>query len=190
MLTALLIYIHLPPWQVRNVANFGRLQEECDVMSLVLVTCLQDSRALEHKKYQELVTISHYKSSPLGWSPLGMTQLSTLGQSLMASWDAETSVLQTYLALPWHSPQAKYKGKINLPEFKAVTLASLRSLLPAEWDSDHEAWRKIISAYFCMLVLCFWFSTETGFAWLCLALWMRFLQWLWLQYAYDCIMVY
>ncbi|CAK9033979.1 Uncharacterized protein SCF082_LOCUS20697, partial [Durusdinium trenchii] len=36
---------------------------------------------------------------------------------------------------------AKYKGKINLPEFKAVTLASLRSLLPAEWDSEHEvAW--------------------------------------------------
>eukprot|EP00913_Durusdinium_trenchii_P001832 g1698.t1 len=57
---------------VKNVANFGRLQEECDVMSLVL---------------------------------------------------------------------AKYKGKINLPEFKAVTLASLRSLLPAEWDSEHEvAW--------------------------------------------------
>eukprot|EP00434_Breviolum_minutum_P001222 symbB.v1.2.001070.t1/scaffold33.1/size517934/22 len=57
---------------VKNVANFGRLQEECDVMSLVL---------------------------------------------------------------------AKYKGRINLPEFKAVTLASLRSLLPAEWDSEHEvAW--------------------------------------------------
>eukprot|EP00435_Cladocopium_sp_Y103_P065929 s642_g28.t1 len=57
---------------VRNVSNFGRLQEECDVMSLVL---------------------------------------------------------------------AKYKGKINLPEFKAVTLASLRSLLPADWDSEHEvAW--------------------------------------------------
>ncbi|CAJ1404592.1 unnamed protein product [Effrenium voratum] len=57
---------------VKNVANFSRLQEECDVMSLVL---------------------------------------------------------------------AKYKGKIELPEFKAVTLASLRSLLPQEWDSDHEvAW--------------------------------------------------
>lgn len=57
---------------VRNVANFGRLQEECDVISLVL---------------------------------------------------------------------AKYKGRINLPEFKAVTLASLRSLLPADWDSEHEvAW--------------------------------------------------
>ena len=38
------------------------------------------------------------------------------------------------------STKAKYKGKINLPEFKAVTLASLRSLLPAEWDSEHEAW--------------------------------------------------
>lgn len=48
---------------VRNVANFTRLQEECDVMSLVL---------------------------------------------------------------------AKYKGKILLTEFKAVTLASLRSLLPQE----------------------------------------------------------
>eukprot|EP00435_Cladocopium_sp_Y103_P065432 s597_g27.t1 len=57
---------------VRNVANFTRLQEECDVMSLVL---------------------------------------------------------------------AKYKGKILLSEFKAVTLASLRSLLPQDWDSDHEvAW--------------------------------------------------
>ena len=48
---------------VRNVANFSRLQEECDVMSLVL---------------------------------------------------------------------AKYKGKIILSEFKAVTLASLRSLLPQD----------------------------------------------------------
>lgn len=57
---------------VRNVANFTRLQEQCDVMSLVL---------------------------------------------------------------------AKYKGKILLTEFKAVTLASLRSLLPQDWDSEHEvAW--------------------------------------------------
>ncbi|CAK9048506.1 unnamed protein product, partial [Durusdinium trenchii] len=57
---------------VRNVANYTRLQEECDVMSLVL---------------------------------------------------------------------AKYRGKIILPEFKAVTLASLRSLLPQDWDTEHEiAW--------------------------------------------------
>ncbi|CAE7747253.1 unnamed protein product [Symbiodinium sp. CCMP2592] len=57
---------------VRNVANSSRLQEECDVVSLVL---------------------------------------------------------------------AKYRGTINLPDFKAVTLASLRSLLPEEWDSSHEiAW--------------------------------------------------
>ncbi|CAJ1346376.1 unnamed protein product [Effrenium voratum] len=57
---------------VKNVANFSRLQEECDVMSLLL---------------------------------------------------------------------AKYQGQIQLSEFKAVTLASLRSLLPQRWDSDHElAW--------------------------------------------------
>ncbi|CAE7466462.1 unnamed protein product [Symbiodinium pilosum] len=57
---------------VRNVANSSRLQEECDVVSLVL---------------------------------------------------------------------AKYRGPINLPDFKAVTLASLRSLLPEDWDSSHEiAW--------------------------------------------------
>lgn len=36
---------------------------------------------------------------------------------------------------------AKYKGKILLSEFKAVTLASLRSLLPQDWDGEHEvAW--------------------------------------------------
>eukprot|EP00931_Biecheleriopsis_adriatica_P020756 TRINITY_DN13780_c1_g1_i1.p1 TRINITY_DN13780_c1_g1~~TRINITY_DN13780_c1_g1_i1.p1 ORF type:complete len:1125 (+),score=302.03 TRINITY_DN13780_c1_g1_i1:80-3454(+) len=36
---------------------------------------------------------------------------------------------------------AKYKGTINLAEFKAVMLASLRSLCPAEWGSQHEvAW--------------------------------------------------
>jgi len=36
---------------------------------------------------------------------------------------------------------AKYKGTINLYEFKAVMLSSLRSVLPAEWDMDHEvAW--------------------------------------------------
>ena len=52
---------------VRNVANYTRLQEECDVMSLLL---------------------------------------------------------------------AKYKGKIALPEFKAVTLASLRSLLPQDCKSN------------------------------------------------------
>ncbi|CAE7537410.1 unnamed protein product [Symbiodinium natans] len=57
---------------VLNVANSSRLQEECDVVSLVL---------------------------------------------------------------------AKYKGPINLPDFKSVTLASLRSLLPEDWDSNHEiAW--------------------------------------------------
>ncbi|CAJ1400180.1 unnamed protein product [Effrenium voratum] len=57
---------------VKNVANFNRMQEESDVMSLVL---------------------------------------------------------------------AKYKGRIELSEFKAVTLASLRSLLPQQWDSEHEvAW--------------------------------------------------
>jgi len=51
---------------VTNVANSYRLQEECDVLSLVL---------------------------------------------------------------------AKYKGEINLPEFKAVMLSSLRSLVPKDWDS-------------------------------------------------------
>eukprot|EP00931_Biecheleriopsis_adriatica_P109981 TRINITY_DN8425_c0_g1_i3.p1 TRINITY_DN8425_c0_g1~~TRINITY_DN8425_c0_g1_i3.p1 ORF type:complete len:133 (+),score=48.66 TRINITY_DN8425_c0_g1_i3:39-401(+) len=57
---------------VMNVANSYRLQEECDVLSLVL---------------------------------------------------------------------AKYKGTINLSEFKAVMLASLRSLVPKDWDSNHEvAW--------------------------------------------------
>mmetsp|Transcript_46047 Transcript_46047/g.109451 ORF Transcript_46047/g.109451 Transcript_46047/m.109451 type:complete len:1081 (+) Transcript_46047:59-3301(+) len=36
---------------------------------------------------------------------------------------------------------AKCKGEINLPEFKAVMLASLRSLVPKEWNSQHEvAW--------------------------------------------------
>eukprot|EP00441_Pelagodinium_beii_P020751 CAMPEP_0197657622 /NCGR_PEP_ID=MMETSP1338-20131121/44744_1 /TAXON_ID=43686 ORGANISM="Pelagodinium beii, Strain RCC1491" /NCGR_SAMPLE_ID=MMETSP1338 /ASSEMBLY_ACC=CAM_ASM_000754 /LENGTH=1138 /DNA_ID=CAMNT_0043234037 /DNA_START=86 /DNA_END=3499 /DNA_ORIENTATION=+ len=57
---------------VMNVANSYRLQEECDVLSLVL---------------------------------------------------------------------SKYKGNINLGEFKAVMLASLRSLVPKDWNSDHEvAW--------------------------------------------------
>merc|ERR1719428_2375958 len=36
---------------------------------------------------------------------------------------------------------AKYKGTINLAEYKAVMLASLRSLVPKDWDSEHEvAW--------------------------------------------------
>jgi len=36
---------------------------------------------------------------------------------------------------------AKYKGSINLGEYKAVMLASLRSLVPKDWNSDHEvAW--------------------------------------------------
>lgn len=36
---------------------------------------------------------------------------------------------------------AKHRGPIKLPEFKAVTLASLRSLLPQDWDTHHEvAW--------------------------------------------------
>lgn len=34
-----------------------------------------------------------------------------------------------------------YKGAINLPEFKAVMLASLRSLVPKDWGTGHEvAW--------------------------------------------------
>lgn len=36
---------------------------------------------------------------------------------------------------------AKHSTKINLAEFKAVMLASLRSLVPKDWDSQHElAW--------------------------------------------------
>jgi hypothetical protein len=36
---------------------------------------------------------------------------------------------------------AKYKGAINLQEYKAVMLASLRSLVPKDWNSAHEvAW--------------------------------------------------
>eukprot|EP00933_Yihiella_yeosuensis_P021162 TRINITY_DN1681_c2_g1_i2.p1 TRINITY_DN1681_c2_g1~~TRINITY_DN1681_c2_g1_i2.p1 ORF type:complete len:862 (+),score=212.22 TRINITY_DN1681_c2_g1_i2:241-2586(+) len=36
---------------------------------------------------------------------------------------------------------AKYKGDIQLTEFKAVMLASLRSLVPKDWDTNHEvAW--------------------------------------------------
>eukprot|EP00930_Biecheleria_cincta_P049784 TRINITY_DN3498_c0_g1_i1.p1 TRINITY_DN3498_c0_g1~~TRINITY_DN3498_c0_g1_i1.p1 ORF type:complete len:1119 (+),score=213.89 TRINITY_DN3498_c0_g1_i1:76-3432(+) len=36
---------------------------------------------------------------------------------------------------------AKYKGSINLAEFKAVMLASLRSLVPKDWGTGHEvAW--------------------------------------------------
>jgi len=35
----------------------------------------------------------------------------------------------------------KYKGQINLVEFKAVMLASLRSVVPKDWDMNHEvAW--------------------------------------------------
>ncbi|CAE8729826.1 unnamed protein product [Polarella glacialis] len=36
---------------------------------------------------------------------------------------------------------AKYKGNVNLAEFRSVMLASLRSLVPKEWNSAHEvAW--------------------------------------------------
>eukprot|EP00933_Yihiella_yeosuensis_P026148 TRINITY_DN20287_c0_g1_i2.p1 TRINITY_DN20287_c0_g1~~TRINITY_DN20287_c0_g1_i2.p1 ORF type:complete len:1122 (-),score=271.21 TRINITY_DN20287_c0_g1_i2:382-3747(-) len=36
---------------------------------------------------------------------------------------------------------AKYTGTINLPEYKAVMLAALRSLVPKDWDGAHEvAW--------------------------------------------------
>ncbi|CAE8629502.1 unnamed protein product, partial [Polarella glacialis] len=36
---------------------------------------------------------------------------------------------------------AKYKGTVNLTEFRAVMLASLRSLVPKDWSSAHEvAW--------------------------------------------------
>ncbi|CAK0879603.1 unnamed protein product, partial [Prorocentrum cordatum] len=36
---------------------------------------------------------------------------------------------------------AKYRGQINLGEYKAVMLASLRSLVPKDWNSQHEvAW--------------------------------------------------
>ncbi|CAE8728946.1 unnamed protein product, partial [Polarella glacialis] len=36
---------------------------------------------------------------------------------------------------------AKYSGTVNLSEFKAVMLASLRSLVPTDWNSAHEvAW--------------------------------------------------
>lgn len=36
---------------------------------------------------------------------------------------------------------AKYRGSIQLNEFKAVMLAALRSLVPREWSSEHEvAW--------------------------------------------------
>ena len=36
---------------------------------------------------------------------------------------------------------SNYKGQILLPQFKAVMLASLRSMVPQEWDMDHEvAW--------------------------------------------------
>ncbi|CAK0847963.1 unnamed protein product [Prorocentrum cordatum] len=33
---------------------------------------------------------------------------------------------------------AKYKGTVNLSEYKAVMLASLRSLVPKDWNSNHE----------------------------------------------------
>jgi hypothetical protein len=36
---------------------------------------------------------------------------------------------------------AKYRGSINLTEYKAVMMASLRSLVPKDWSSAHEvAW--------------------------------------------------
>jgi len=36
---------------------------------------------------------------------------------------------------------AKYKGSINLGEYKSVMLATLRSLVPKDWSSAHEvAW--------------------------------------------------
>ncbi|CAE8616935.1 unnamed protein product [Polarella glacialis] len=36
---------------------------------------------------------------------------------------------------------AKYRGTVNLSEFKSVMLASLRSLVPKDWNSAHEvAW--------------------------------------------------
>ena len=49
-------------WKVRNVANFGRLQEECDVMSLVLAPCprlLRGRRFFNHSINYNQLLLSH-----------------------------------------------------------------------------------------------------------------------------------
>eukprot|EP00434_Breviolum_minutum_P036975 symbB.v1.2.032771.t1/scaffold3975.1/size47066/1 len=70
-----------------------------------------------------------------GWMSLVLEQFDNIVMNVANSYrlQEECDVLSLVLS--------KYSGSINLPEFKAVTLASLRSLVPKEWDSDHEvAW--------------------------------------------------
>lgn len=70
-----------------------------------------------------------------GWMSLVLEQFDNIVANVASSYrlQEECDVLSLVLS--------RYTGPINLPEFKAVTLASLRSLVPKEWDSDHEvAW--------------------------------------------------
>ncbi|CAJ1384392.1 unnamed protein product [Effrenium voratum] len=70
-----------------------------------------------------------------GWMNLVLEQFDNIVTNVANSYrlQEECDVLSLVLS--------QYVGQITLPEFKAVMLASLRSLVPKEWDSNHEvAW--------------------------------------------------
>lgn len=88
---------------VTNVANSYRLQEECDVLTLVL------------DKHEGQVHLSEFKAHARKWK-------------------------SCFCRSPCHYPS------------KAVMLSSLRSLVPKEWDSEHEvAWNWLWESPGCTL---------------------------------------
>ena len=86
---------------VTNVANSYRLQEECDVLTLVL------------DKHQGQVHLSEFKAWPVFQYRSGTIP--------PANKNSSRALMGSHL--------------------QAVMLSSLRSLVPKEWDSEHEvAW--------------------------------------------------
>lgn len=108
-----------------------------------VVAILQASGDMQSKNAKVPSTFSEmflFNAAVMGfseskWMKLVLARLEDLASNVANSprIQEECDVLSLVLA--------KYKGVINLSEFKAVMLASLRSVVPQDWDMDHEtAW--------------------------------------------------
>ena len=109
--------------KVRNVANFGRLQEECDVMSLVLAPCPRPTKSPEGTEIFKPFLAS---LSVIGWweivtthSPLLLESSSNEIQKRSTATRLNTKEGSTYLSsklLLWHpcAPFCQQTGTLSM----------------------------------------------------------------------------
>eukprot|EP00933_Yihiella_yeosuensis_P002114 TRINITY_DN10349_c1_g1_i1.p1 TRINITY_DN10349_c1_g1~~TRINITY_DN10349_c1_g1_i1.p1 ORF type:complete len:1055 (+),score=216.85 TRINITY_DN10349_c1_g1_i1:121-3165(+) len=129
-----------------NAMEMGQQEQKDQSASNSLLNSMSRASGEANQKNAMKVPTTFNEMFMFNGAVMGFANSSWMNMILDAFDDIVTNVANSYrlqeccdtLSLSL----AKYTGgNINLPEFKAVMLASLRSLVPKDWDGEHEvAW--------------------------------------------------